>query len=188
MQTVKDNLLSDVDSDALGTELIARARELKPRLRERAHESEVARRVSAETYCELRAAGLFLATVPVQYGGYELPPRYFWRIGAELGKGCSSTAWMYNVLSLHAYIFAMFPEKGQDEIFGNDPSVGICGVLPDKSTARKVAGGYIMKNGRWPFASGCHNAGWAMLGAGIEGESPGYDKAFFMLPMAQIEI
>jgi len=188
MQLAKGVLESKGDSDEIGVELIARARAMKTRLQDRAAASEAARHISVETYKELREADFFLAVVPEPYGGYELPPRYFWRISAELAKGCPSTAWVLNILSAHAYIFAMYPEKAQDEIFGSDPSVGICGVLPDKSTARKVDGGYLLKNGRWPFASGCHSAEWAMLGAHLEGESPGYDKAFFMIPMEQIEI
>lgn len=185
---VKESTAPKVDLDAVGVELIARARAMKPTLQKRAGDSDKARRVSIDTHAELRAADLFRATVPEQYGGYELPPRYFWRIGAELAKGCASTAWVYCVLSAHTFLFGLFPKEGQDEIFGSDPSVAICGVLPDKSTARKVDGGYMLKNSRWPFASGCHNATWAMLGAEIEGEPYGYDKAFFMVPREAIKI
>ncbi|MFT4564137.1 MAG: alkylation response protein AidB-like acyl-CoA dehydrogenase [Gammaproteobacteria bacterium] len=174
--------------DTLGLELVARARELKATLHDCAFEAEAQRRVPSDSFEQLRASGLLRAYIPKRFGGYEIPPRWFWRIAAELSSACPSTGWVYSVLSCHTYLFAMFPERAQEEIFTAYPDAAISGVLPDKSTAKLVDGGVLMKSGLWPFGSGCHNAEWAILGVELEDHPPGYNKIFCMVPMAEIEI
>jgi len=179
---------SDRAATQRGEELVARAASLAPMLAEQARAAESARRVPSETFAAIRAADLLRAYVPQRFGGYELPPRWFWRVAAELARGCPSTSWVYSVLSCHTFLLGMFPEAGQSEIFAADPNVAVCGVLPDRSTAVAVDGGYRIKNGLWPFGSGCHNANWAMLGFELDGDPPGYNKLFCMVPMAEIDI
>ena len=188
IKTCDPQSMTDDSNDVTGNELIARARELIPALRERAAEAEQQRFVHHETIENLRAADLFRAYVPKRYGGFEVAPRTFWRIAAEISKGCPSTAWVYSVLSCHTYVFALFPESAQQEVFSANPNVTISGVLPDRSVAERTDDGYVLKNGLWPFGSGCHNADYAMLGASLPGEPPGYDKIFCMIPMSDIEI
>jgi alkylation response protein AidB-like acyl-CoA dehydrogenase len=174
--------------DSVGPALVSRARELKAHFRDCAFEAETERRVPKASFEKLSASGLLRAYIPERFGGYEVSPRWFWRIAAELASACPSTGWVYSVLSCHTYLFAMFPEHAQEEIFSAHPDVAISGVLPDKSTAKLVDGGLRMKTGFWPFGSGCHNADWAMLGVELEDHPPGYNKAFCIVPMAEVEI
>ena len=176
------------DQEELANTLIDRARGVAVGLRERAGEAEQQRHIHAESFRAMKQADLFRAYVPVRYGGYELHPRYFWRIAAELSKACPSSSWVYSVMSCHTYLMALFPEQAQEEVFGADPNAGISGILPDRTTATKVDGGFVLKNSVWPFGSGCHNADWFLLGAHLPGLPPGHDKAFFMVPPEDIEI
>ena len=176
------------DQRELAATLVDRARAVATELSERAVEAEEQRRIHAESYRAMKQADLFRAYTPARFGGYELHPRYFWRIAAEIAKGCPSSSWVYSVMSCHSFVVALFPEQAQEEVFGADPNAGISGILPDRTTASPVDGGYVLKNSVWPFGSGCHNADWFVLGAELPGLPPGHDKAFFLVPPEDIEI
>ena len=176
------------DQRELAATLIDRARIVASDLGARAGAAEEQRHIHAESFRAMKEADLFRAYAPVRFGGYELHPRYFWRIAAEIAKGCPSSSWVYSVMSCHSYVAALFPEQAQEEIFGADPNAGISGILPDRSSATKVDGGYLLKNSVWPFGSGCHHADWFLLGAQLPGLPPGHDKAFFLVPPDEIEI
>ena len=176
------------DQRELASTLVDRARAVASELRERAPEAEERRRIHAESFRAMKQADLFRAYTPARFGGYELHPRYFWRIAAEIAKGCPSSSWVYSVMSCHTFVTALFPEQAQEEVFGADPNAGISGILPDRTSATRADGGYVLKNGVWPFGSGCHNANWFLLGAQLDGMPPGHDKAFFLVPPEDIEI
>lgn len=171
-----------------GEAMIARAASLQTILRSRVTETQIERRVSASTMSDFRDEGLLRASIPEVFGGVEVTPAEYWRISAALAKGCPATAWVFNVYSVHNQVASLFPEGAQQEIFGANPDVGICGVLTDKSTAREVEGGFMLRRSVWPFASGCHNAGWALLGASVEGRLKPMDMIFCAVPMSQLEI
>ncbi len=176
------------DQRELAATLVDQARAVAVELRARAADAEGQRRIHAESFSAMKQADLFRAYAPVRFGGYELHPRYFWRIAAELAKGCPSSSWVYSVMSCHSFVTALFPEQAQEEVFGADPNAGISGILPDRSSALKTDGGYVLKNGTWPFGSGCHNANWFLLGAQLPEMPPGHDKAFFLVPPEDIAI
>lgn len=176
------------DQRELAATLVDRARAVATGLSERAAAAEEQRHIHAESYRAMKQADLFRAYTPARFGGYELHPRYFWRIAAEIAKGCPSSSWVYSVMSCHTFVVALFPEPAQEEVFGADPNAGISGILPDRTTANPVDGGYVLKNSVWPFGSGCHHADWFLLGAELPGLPPGHDKAFFLVPPEDIEL
>lgn len=176
------------DQRELAATLVDRARAVATDLAARAAAAEEQRHIHAESFRAMKQADLFRAYTPVRFGGYELHPRYYWRIAAEIAKGCPSSSWVYSVMSCHTFVVALFPEQAQEEVFGADPNAGISGILPDRTTATPVDGGYLLKNSVWPFGSGCHNADWFVLGAQLPGLPPGHDKAFFLVPPEDIKI
>ena len=176
------------DQRELAATLTDRARVVAADLRERAGAAEQQRHIHAESFRAMKQADLFRAYAPVRFDGYELHPRYFWRIAAEIAKGCPSSSWVYSVMSCHSFVVALFPEQAQEEVFGADPNAGVSGILPDRTTATRVDGGYLLKNSVWPFGSGCHHADWFLLGAQLPGLPPGHDKAFFLAPSDDIAI
>src|SRR4029453_6447865 len=86
---------------AKGTELLSRARELVPMLRNRAAEAEKLRSIPLESIADLRRAGLLRTLQPAVLGGYELPLDEAVLITAIGGEGCGSTGWIQGIFSDH---------------------------------------------------------------------------------------
>jgi 3-hydroxy-9,10-secoandrosta-1,3,5(10)-triene-9,17-dione monooxygenase len=144
--------------------LKARARALVPSLRARATECEELRRVPDESIAELHKSGIFRMIQPKRVGGSELPYRALVDLCAILAEGCGSTSWVVANLASHHWMLAMWPERAQDEVWGESPDhlIGSALVFPSgKATA--VADGYVL-SGRWPFSSGVDPSRWNFVG------------------------
>jgi len=145
-------------------DLLARARGMRPALRDREDAAETARQVPAETIAEMRDAGLFRAFQPARYGGTELDVDLLLHMGIELARGCGSSAWVGNLAMVHQWMISGFPEQAQDDIWGNTPDAIALGTYAAAADAIPVDGGFWI-SGKWPFASGCDHGDWALLGA-----------------------
>ena len=151
-------------------ELLARAADLVPVLKERADCTEELRRVPDETVSDVLATGLHRIGVPRKFGGMEVNYGLALDVAAELGRGCPSTSWCYGLWAAHAWLVGYWPLRAQQEVFGENPDTLLSSSLnPGKSTCEPVKGGYRL-TGRWEFSSGCDHAGWVMLGAPNIGE------------------
>jgi 3-hydroxy-9,10-secoandrosta-1,3,5(10)-triene-9,17-dione monooxygenase len=150
------------------TELMERARQLVPVLRERSVCTDTERRVPPESIAELRAAGLLDALLPRALGGSEVDFSVFSSITRLLATGCGSTAWVYAILTETAWIAALFPQKAQEEAW-EDRSALFCASVVPYGKARKVDGGYRI-SGRWQYLSGSDYATWVVLHASTETE------------------
>ena len=78
-------------------EILDRARAMIPTLKARAAETEKLRRLPDETNREFLAAGFYKIMQPRRYGGYELDFGTQTALGAELGRGCGSSAWVATI-------------------------------------------------------------------------------------------
>src|SRR5438067_2170416 len=99
---------------------IARAREVAPRIRERAEYTENLRRLPDITIADLHATGLFGIATPQRWGGSELSPEVWVEVIAELAAVCGATAWVYGVLLGHNWLVSQFSQQAQDEVFGRE--------------------------------------------------------------------
>lgn len=140
------------------TELVSAAAGLVPLLRERAAETEEARRVPAATIDALAEAGLFRMRVSRRYGGYECDVRTSQAVVAELARGDGSVSWTVAVWMISTWIAGLFPDSVQDEIF-SAPDVRVCGILSPTATAVPADGGVIV-NGKWAFNTGVQDSQW----------------------------
>lgn len=168
-------------------EMLQRARDLVPALRERAERTEELRNLPPETNAELHDTGLYRMMQPTRVGGAELDYVSLVEIGAELARGCASTAWAFTNLSCHHWILAMMPKAAQDRLWGEDPDVLIASsfIFPC-GKARAVKGGYQL-SGRWPFSSGVGVSTWNMLGGIVaDGDRPGH--RVFLLPDSDYKV
>ena len=155
---------SDVISFALGrgadgyAAMVARARALIPRLRERAPKTEELRRLPPETERELHDAGLFRILQPKRVGGSELDYVALVDCADALGQADASVAWNFANLASHHWMLGMFDPRAQDAVWKKDPDALIASsfIFPS-GRARKVDGGYQL-NGHWPFSSGVGGA------------------------------
>jgi 3-hydroxy-9,10-secoandrosta-1,3,5(10)-triene-9,17-dione monooxygenase len=162
--------------------------ELLPTLRERAQETEDARRIPDDTVKSLQETGFFRLLQPVRYGGIEASPNDFYRAVRLIAGACGSTGWVSSVLGVHPWQLALFDDRAQREVWGEDQSTLISSSYAPMGRAKVVDGGYSF-SGRWSFSSGCDHAQWIFLGGLVMGEegSP-VDFKTFLLPRADYEI
>lgn len=146
-------------------ELVHRAAELVPALRERAGMTETLRQIPQETLDDYHASGILRAAQPTRFGGFDIDYPVVLDIAAELGRGCGSSAWCYGIWAAHNWVAGMFPEKAQKEYWLESSDVlSSTSVDPSRAHVTSVKGGYQL-SGRWSFSSGCDAAAWAILGA-----------------------
>ena len=145
-----------------GAELVARARDLVPTLRQRAAEAEKLRCIPPASIEDLREAGLFRTLQPAVVGGYELPLDEAVQITATVAEGCGSTGWVQGVYSDHCATLGMFDGQAQKDVWGRSPDSLISSGFAPTGKAVRVDGGFRL-SGRWPFSSGCDYADWALV-------------------------
>jgi 3-hydroxy-9,10-secoandrosta-1,3,5(10)-triene-9,17-dione monooxygenase len=157
---------------ATKTELLRRASQLLPVLKERAPRAEQLRQIPPETVRDLVAAGLIRIGNPQRYGGHGVELDVAFDVAWELGRGCGSTAWCYSLWTVHNWWLGHFPERAQEEFFATGPdTLFSSGLNPAAGKAEPVTGGFRV-SGRWGFSSGCDAASWVMVavpGAGPNG-------------------
>ncbi|WP_042693886.1 acyl-CoA dehydrogenase family protein [Azospirillum sp. B506] len=150
-------------------ELVGRAREMIPWLRERAQACEQARMVPRETIQAFQDAGFFRILQPRRWGGYEMHPNVLNRVLMELGRGCPSSAWNVMVLGVHPFEVGLLDPRCGDELWGDDNTRLVSSSYAPFGTVKTVEGGYVL-NGDWLTSSGCdHAAGGAFVGARLFG-------------------
>lgn len=167
--------------------LVQRARDLIPKLKERAGKTEADRKVPDETIAEMQAAGLFDVLKPKQYGGYEFDPQVFYDVQMALAEGCMSTAWIYGVIGVHNWQIALFDPKAAQDVFGKNNKTLIASTYMPKGQVTPVEGGFKF-SGRWGFSSGIDHCDWVFLGGLIftPGAPPEYRT--FLLPKSDYEV
>ena len=171
-------------------ELVRRAAELVEPIAARADETERLRKLHPDTVEDLRNAGLWGVHRPYRYGGSEGDFGMFVDIGEELGRACTSTAWVWVNLVSHNWMLGMWPERAQDEVWGPNPDarIGSATIYPPGKVTR-VDGGYRL-SGRWPFSSGIDASHWVMLGGMMppEGGEGAPTPYIFVVDCADIEV
>ncbi|MFC0863875.1 acyl-CoA dehydrogenase family protein [Sphaerimonospora cavernae] len=167
-------------------ELVRRASELAPALRNKAAWSEEHRRVHDEAIEAMADAGIFRLRVPARYGGYESDTSTLLDVAAELARGDGSAAWTASVYWIPTWMTCLFPDEVQDEVFATR-DVRVCGTLSPTAMAAPVDGGVVV-NGRWGFVSGAWHSHWQEIVAiqvGPEGEPM---PIIALVPMTDLEI
>ena len=170
-------------------ELVARARALAPKLRERAVRAERDRNIPQESVDEYLASGLIHILQPKRWGGYEHDHEVAFNIALELGKStCGSSAWCLNYLSDHACILAHFPEEAQHDVWSRDKvaciatsaaPTGKVSLAPARFYSRRSlvvvqwAAPFAMDHDRWArFSRGRRPSRYAAVpSAGVAGET-----------------
>lgn len=172
-----------------GSEMVARARALVPRIRERAARCEALRRLPDESERDLHESGLFRMVQPRRVGGAELDLAVMVECCAEIARVCPSTAWNVGNLSSHHWMLGYFPPQAQAEIWSRSPDVLIATSLVfPAGRGRKVDGGYLV-SGRWPFSSGVDNCDWNCLAVTVRDEAGNViDHRFALLHRSQYRI
>ena len=170
------------------TELLSRAAALRPLLEQNADATDSLRRLPDTSVAALREAGLCRLMVPKRFGGFETSIHTYIEVMAELGRGCGSTAWVASLLNVCAWLAALFPERAQRDLWGDDRDTWVAGSLAPNGTAVPVAGGWRV-TGRWPWASGCLHAQWAACGIRMTNERGEIQNfGLSLMPMTDLSI
>ncbi|MER6621967.1 acyl-CoA dehydrogenase family protein [Streptomyces sp. NPDC000931] len=176
-------LTADIPTRA---QLVRRAAEVAPLLRENAQKAEDDGRLQDETIEALAAAGVFRLRVPKRYGGYEADTRTLVDVATELARGDGAAAWTASVYWIPTFMTCLFPDNVQDEVFAT-PDVRVCGTLSPSALATPVEGGIVV-NGKWSFVSGARHAHWQEVIAAQEMPHGQHLPLMALVPMDQLEI
>lgn len=167
--------------------LLQRARDLVPKIAERAPQTASNRRIPDETIQEIQDAGLFRVLQPKAYGGYEMDPNVFYDIAMILAEGCMSTAWVYGIVGVHNWQLALFDPRAAEDVWKDDTSTLVASTYMPKGQVTPVEGGFKF-SGRWGFSSGIDHCDWVLLGGLIfnEGQPPEYRT--FLVPRSDFRV
>lgn len=185
-QATFDHISNDYMS-AEAEALVAKARALTPELAELARKADENGAISAEMVKKINDAGLFRILQPKRWGGSEMDPRVFYRCQMAIAEGCMSTAWMYGVVGVHFWQLALFSDKAQQEVWGEDPSTLIASTYMPVGKAEKVDGGYKF-SGHWRFSTGVEHCEWIFLGGLLPNGDGGMQHVTFLLPKKDYKV
>lgn len=176
-------------ADAAGTRkgMLAAARDLAPRLKERAEEARRLRRVPDETMADYDRLGFLRMAQPRRFGGYELGWDVLCEVTQILAAADGSQAWVARIMADHAQMVATFPTQAQIDVWGNDPSVRISAAFDPVGRAVPVEGGYRF-SGRHGFSSGIDHAHWIICGGYIVGDAKLDGPHFFLVPKSEVSV
>jgi 3-hydroxy-9,10-secoandrosta-1,3,5(10)-triene-9,17-dione monooxygenase len=141
------------------TALVAAAESLVPALRDTAEQSDIDGGLPEQNIAALRDAGLLRMSVPPAYGGHAIGMRALLGVASELGRGCSSTAWVASLFYNGGIACGFFGDAVRDVIWGNNPDAMLCGSVGVAHPAVSVDGGYLV-SGQWRWLSGVNHADW----------------------------
>ena len=181
--------VSTIDRD---TDWLARARELTPRLRERAHQHDISGEFVADSYAEMRAAGLFSAAIPESLGGGGASHGELAAVIRELARGCGSTALAFAMHS-HPVALNVFKHRRGDEaasgVLGRLAAdeliiagTGANDWLESSGQAQPVEGGYRVSAHK-RFVSGSAGAHIFVTSARLESDE-GVEVLHFAVPFS----
>lgn len=160
------------EPDLTPAQMVKRAADLKPRVREQQDEAERRGCYTDELHQEFLKAGFYRIVQPRRYGGYEFDLPTFWKAMVEISTGDPGTGWGLTLGSHHAFVLGShWPEHAQREIFG--PTGDFRGPhrpLPG-GTVEVVDGGYVA-NGTWDYCSGAPFATHFMGNAILPNDDP----------------
>jgi resorcinol 4-hydroxylase (FADH2) len=170
-------------------ELIGRARDMVPEIRELAEETERNRTVSPHIIAKIRDAELLRTCRPKEFGGFEYDAVVALEIALVISSACASTGWTMNGALSNGISFGHFAIEAQRELWGGGEDPFTCACFAPTGTAVPADGGYVL-SGKWSFASGCDHSSWIRLGALITPPDapPPHEGAFFLLPIEDVEI
>ena len=185
---VEEDAMSQAAERPTAEELVARARALAPRLKERAVKAERDRNLPRESVEDYIAAGLIHTLQPKRWGGYEHDHEVAFDIAIELGKStCGSSAWCLNYLGDHACMLAHFPEEAQHDVWSRDKAACIATSAAPTGKAAVAPGGYRL-DGRWSWCSGLRHSQWIMIGGLVFRDGHDHpDMRLFLVPVSEVK-
>src|ERR1700761_4996791 len=105
------------DSHPTQTELVDRAVQLQPFLRDRLTDSEIHRQQSDDVINALTAAGFFKLNKPQRFGGHPIDTRTTLEITEALAEANPSAGWVVGLAATGSWAANRGSEQVQQEVF-----------------------------------------------------------------------
>jgi 3-hydroxy-9,10-secoandrosta-1,3,5(10)-triene-9,17-dione monooxygenase len=180
------NILKAVTmSTPTSEEIIAASAAMIPQLKKRAAEDEINGMVSKEAIKEMIDAGLFRVAQPARWKGYEMPLTTLSQVIINLARADHAYGWVYGLCSLHNHHLAMFDDRAQRDVWGDNPDAITGSSYSPYGKAVSAPGGYTI-SGTWPFSSGCDHADWYIVGGLVDGDPKNFRS--FLVSREFVEI
>jgi 3-hydroxy-9,10-secoandrosta-1,3,5(10)-triene-9,17-dione monooxygenase len=161
--------------------LVAIAEQLAGELAAARTEGDKARRLPDPVWKALLESGILRSLQPARWGGGEVHLLEYVDAVLALSRADPSAGWVAGVIGVHPWQLALFDERAQEAMWGDDPSTMHSSSYNPTGKAEKVDEGYLV-SGRWSFSSGCDHCHGVNLGAVIRGgEVPDF-RSFLLLP------
>jgi 3-hydroxy-9,10-secoandrosta-1,3,5(10)-triene-9,17-dione monooxygenase len=178
---------SKTDEAVTPADMIARARELAPKLKERAEQAQAERKVPTDTIADYHRTGLIRIAQPHRYDGFEMGWDVLCEISQILAAADGSQAWIQRIMADHAQMVSTFPVEAQDDVWRDNHLALISAAFDPVGRAKRVKGGFRF-SGRHGFSSGVDYADWMICGGYIEGGDKLDGPHFFLVPRADATI
>jgi indole-3-acetate monooxygenase len=166
---------------------------LAPLIEQYRDEAELERHLPQPLFEAMRDAGLFGLWVPRSLGGTEVDLQTSVRIVEALARLDGSVGWNVMIAANTSLLWANLEPNVALEMCAG--STVIAGTVTAGNGIAVPAGGGFRVSGRWPFASGCHQADWLVCVCQIldndepRGAPGGAPQTFtFVLPASECEI
>ena len=132
--------------------LVERATQLAPAFAATAAEDAKLRRLSDDTWKLMLDGGFVRALQPARWGGGEVALIEFLDAIFEVSRASPSAGWVAGVIGVHPWQLALFDERAQREMWGDDPATMHSSSYNPTGKAEPVDGGFRL-SGRWSFSS-----------------------------------
>jgi alkylation response protein AidB-like acyl-CoA dehydrogenase len=155
-------------------EWVERARVLAPVVEQYRDEGEEQRHLPKPVVQAMRQAGLFSLWMPRALGGAQVDIETSVRVTEELSRQDGSVGWNSMIAGNTSLLWGYIAHAAAARCIHGDPTTVLAGTVggggdaaaPGGGVATPVPGGYRL-TGRWPFASGCHQADWLVANGRI---------------------
>ena len=178
-------LTADLPAEELA--LVSAAASLVPVLSANAERADATGKLPDDDIAALRKEGLLRLATPRMYGGHEVGACAATAIAAEVARGCPSASWVLTVYYSASTALWLFPDQVRHRVWDEDPDATVCGSSVGAVPARAVDGGYLL-SGRWGWASGVHNASWAILSVVTETGASPQEGGFALVPTSELSV
>jgi 3-hydroxy-9,10-secoandrosta-1,3,5(10)-triene-9,17-dione monooxygenase len=143
-------------------------------------EGDELRRLPDRVWKALLAGGFLRSLQPRRWGGGEVHIIEFLDAIMALSTADPSAGWVAGVVGVHPWQLALFEDRAQQEMWGEDPSRMHSSSYNPTGQAERVDGGYRVW-GRWSFSSGCDHCHGVNLGAVVRGGDVPEFRSFLLL-------
>jgi hypothetical protein len=155
MSALRADAVTDHDAGDLYNvaNVLARARALAPKLRERSYATNKAGRIPEETIRDFWDSKLNYLLRPKKFGGPAMRPDEAFQVAFELGRGDGSAAWVWSVMLIHDLFVAHSRGPSGRNIGAKTGPLSASSFLPHGKPTPARAASASPANGRSAAAS-----------------------------------